>query len=322
MRRGFIVKTATAFFISILAFSFSAHARIVDKVVAVVNDEIITQSEVDRLLYPIYMQYSQIYKTEEELYKKLDEARLEILKQLINDKLILCEAKRLQIAVDEKEINEQIDFIKNDLKNKGVDFETLLNEQNLTLAELKEKYREQILVKKTIDRELRSRIDIQPSEVSNYYNTHIEDYTQPEQVAVYGILIKLESVRTPLESLQLAADVRKIIDEGRDFNQAADEYSEGPNKEQGGDLGYAKRGELLKEIENVIFFLKTGEVSDVIETPIGYHIFKVYDRKEENVMLFEEARQKVTESLYQAKLQKQFEDWIEKLKSKAYLSIK
>jgi len=300
----------------------STLARIIDKIVAIVNNEVITQSEVDRVLYPIYLEYKKLYKTEEEVYKRLDKHRLDILRELINDKLILSEARRIEIEVSEKEVDERLDEVKKGLQGKGADLDFLLKEQNLTITDLRNKYRDHILIQKTIDREIKRRIDVQPSEVSNYYSAHKDDYTQPEQVAVYTILIKIESERAPIESRQLASDIREMLKEGRDFKELALNYSEGPAREEGGDLGYVKRGQLLREIDNVIFFLKVGEISDVIESPIGYHIFKVYDRKEEKVLLFEDIRQKVTETLYRIKMQEKFESWLEKLKSNAYIAIK
>lgn len=297
-------------------------AKIVDKIVAVVNNEVITQSEVDRLLYPLYMQFMNIYKNEEELYRELDKSRLKILKQLIDDKLILSEARKLDIKVEEKEIDGEIEAIKKELLKKELKLDIMLREQNLTLSDLRNKYKNQIMIQKVIDQKIRSKIDVQPSEVSNYYYAHIDDYTQPQQVAVYTILIRLESIRTPLESYQLAADVHKMLLDGDDFKRLAKNYSEGPYKEEDGDLGYIKRGELLKEIDNVIFYLKIGEVSDVIETPIGYHIFKVYDRVDEKILPYEEVHQKVIEALYRIKAQGKFENYLEKLKSNAYISIK
>lgn len=322
MDKAPFLKTLALLLMLILAPSSFSYGRIVDKIVAVVNDEVITQSEVDRILYPLYAQYKNIYKTEEELFRKLDENRLDILKQLISDKLILSQAKKLKIQVETREVDEEIEVLKKDLLGKGMVLKDLLIEQNLNQSDLQNRYRDQIMIQKTIDQEIGSKINIQPSEASNYYLTHIDDYTRPEQVAVYSILIKLQSERTPIESRQLAEDIHKMLLDGSDFKELARNYSEGPHRKEGGDLGYVERGQLLKEIDNVIFFLKTKEISEVIETPIGYHLFKVYDRSLEKVLPFEEVRQKVMETLYRMKAHKKFAQWLEKLKSNAYISIK
>ena len=316
------LKTLILSAILIIASSSYSFGKIVDKIVAVINDEVITQSEVDRILYPIYLQYKEVYKSDEDLYRTLDETRLNILKQLVNDKLILSEAKKLGVGVSEAEIDEHVESIKEDLKKKGMDFDRLMKEQNLAIGDIRARYVDQIKIQKTIDLEIRSKIKVQPSETSDYYRDNIEDYSQPEQVAVLAILIKLETVRTPIESRKLAGDIHNMLLDGEDFKRVAMNYSEGPNRESGGNLGYVERGQLLREIDNVIFFLKPGNISDVIETPIGYHILKVYDRKDEKVLPFEEVRPKVTETLYRQKAQAMLSEWLEKLSSNAYISIK
>ncbi len=298
------------------------HARILDRIVAVVNDEVITQSEIDSLLYPLYMQFSQIYKTDKEIYENLDKSRLDILRQLIHDKLILSEAKKLEVTVWDSEVNERIKRIKEDVKAKGASFEDLLKDQKMTLGELRKKYKEMLMIEKTIDREVRRGINIQPSEVNSYYTENIEDYTQTERIAVCGILIKTESVRTSLESRELAEDVHTAAVKGADFKELAANYSEDSHRDEGGDFGYVGRGQLLKEIEDKIFATKNGEVSDILETPLGYYIFKVYDKQDEKRVPLEDVYEKVQMAIYRTKMQEKFEDWLESLKSNAYISIK
>lgn len=321
-RSLFYIRAILVVFVLSIAFPLSSSARILDKIVAVVNDEVITQSEVDKILYPIYQHYSKVYKTEEEIYKNLDKSRLEILKQLVQDRLILSEAKKLQVTVTDKEIDDRMEIIKKDIKTKGSTLERLIEEENMDLSYFREKQRTQLIIEKTITREVGMGITIQPSEVDNYYNAHMEDYSQPEQVAIFAILIKVQSERTPLESRQLADDVHKMAKEGADFITLAKNYSEGPNRENGGDLGYVMRGQLLEELDKIIFSLEPGDISKVIESPIGYHICKVYDKKKEKLVPLEDVRHKVTETIYKMKWQESFEDWIEKLKSNAYISIK
>ncbi|NQT06507.1 MAG: peptidylprolyl isomerase [Candidatus Omnitrophica bacterium] len=319
-----IANISLLLILQFLFCSTSSYAKIVDKIVAVVNDEVITQTEVDRVLYPMYLQYTQIYKDEEVFYEKIDETRMDILKQLVSDKLILSEAKKLNIAIDEKEIDARVEETKVGLlKDKNITLENLLNKQNMTLSELRAKYREQLMIQKTIDSQIKYKIEIQPSEVSKYYSDHVDDYTQHEQVAANTILIKLSSEqRTPIESHQLAEDVRKMALTGRDFRELALNYSEGPYAKAGGDIGFVNKGELLKEIDSVIFFLEVNDISEIIETPIGYHLFQIYDRKAEKILPFEDVRLKVMDAIYRVKAQREFEEWLEKLKANAYISIR
>ncbi|MFH1753663.1 MAG: peptidylprolyl isomerase [Candidatus Omnitrophota bacterium] len=317
-----IARTYILFLSIVLLGAPASRAEILDKVVAVVNDEAITQSEVDSLLYPLYRQFSQIYKTDKEIYENLDKARMDILRQLINDKLIMSVAKKLGMTVSDIEIEERVNMVKEDVKAKGASFEELLKEQRMTLDELKKKYRDMLMLEKTIDREVRRTINIQPSEINTYYQDHIDDYKQPERIAVYGILIKTDGVRTSLESSKLAEDINALAVKGEDFTALALNYSEDFRREEGGDFGFIERGQLLKEIEDVIFALKIGEVSRILETPMGYYTFKAYDRQDEKLVPLEDVHEKVNMALYRSKMQQKFEDWLDSLKSDAYISIK
>lgn len=317
-----VLKKIVISLLLVCALSIPAYAKIVDKIVAIVNDEVITQSELERVLYPLYIQYARMYEDEKELYRRLDESRVDILKQMISDKLILSEAKRLKLEIAENEIDAHLETVKSELSGKGLNLENLLEEQNLTLHDLHKRYRDQLMIQKAIDTEVVSRVSIQPSKVSNYYFEHIGDYTQPQQVAAYSILVKLESERAPLESRQLAQDVHKMLLDGYDFGSLARNYSDDTHKKEGGDLGYLNKGQMLKEIDDVIFSLDVGEISDVIETPIGYHVFKVYDKKEKKVIGLDKVRSKVIEALYRAEIEERFGVWVENLKSNAYISIR
>jgi len=317
-----LAMTVFIFAFSIFVAPPPACAKIVGKIVAVVNDQVITQAEVDGVLYPIYERYKEIYESEKELYEKLDEQRIEVIKQLVNDRLILGEARKLNISVDDRETQERLDKIKSDLEGRGIVFEKMMKQEDLTLGDMKKKIKEQIMIEKTIELQIKQDIIIQPSEIANYYKENVQDYAQPEQAAVCTILIKMDSVRTPLESRQLADDVRGMLSSGNDFREVAKNYTEGPNREAGGDLGYIAKGELLKEIDDVVFSMAIGDVSKVIESPVGYHICMVYDKKEEKITPLEEVRDKVHLSLYRVKVEKKFEDWLDKLKSNAYISIK
>ena len=139
-----------SFLILAILFSISnssqLHATVIDKIKAVVNNEVITQSEIDRLLYPIYMRYKEIYHGGE-LEEKLAEASNEILNQLIEDRLLSSEAKKQGIKVDEKEIDQKIENLKSRFSGEN-SLVKMLHEQNLTIKDLRERYRNQIMIEK------------------------------------------------------------------------------------------------------------------------------------------------------------------------------
>lgn len=316
-----------AFFTAVLLLTVIAisipgqsQAALVDKIKAIVNNEVITQSEVDRLLYPIYLRYKDIYKGNK-LNEKLEEASNEILDELIEDRLLLSEAKRLNIQADEEEVDDRIKQLKMRFSGED-DFNRMLSDQNLSIKDFRTRYREQIMVEKLIDREIRYQIQILPQEAESYYREHIDEFKEPEQVKVSSILVRLKSKRTPEQTLALVVNLLQRLQNGDDFYTLAKMYSEGTNAEGGGDMGYVRKGQMIDKIDKVIFNLKIGEFSDLVETSLGYHIFKVYDRKKGRIIPLAEARPRITDELYREKVEKKFAKWMKGLRENAFISIK
>ena len=296
-------------------------AAIIDKIVVVVNSEIITQREIDIMLAPIYNQYRTTYQGEE-LIRKLEEVREAIIKQLIEDRLILSEAKKQNITVEEKEIDARI----NDIRNKvggDKELDSMLHQQNLTVNELRARYKEKLMIRKLIDHKVGAKIIITPLEVKNYYNDNKEQFLSPEEVQLRQILIKIKPGQGGQEeSLRRAREIIKRIKEGCDFGGLAKEYSEGPSVEDGGIMGYVKRGDLMPQIEEIVFNLKDGESTEIIQSTLGYHIFKVEQRKLRRIKELPEVRQDIEEYLYRDKADKRLRGWIDSLAKSAYIEFK
>jgi parvulin-like peptidyl-prolyl isomerase len=315
------ITILVSFFI-ILFFNSYLNAEIVDGIVAVVNNDVITQAELNAILVPIYSQYKSTY-SDEELVKKIDEAKKSIIYQLIEDRLILQEAQKIGITVSDEEVDEKLTQIKSQFAS-NEEFRSALDSQGLTVNDLKEKYREQIMIQKMINREVRSRVSITPTEVALYYEKNKADFETPEQVKVLTIMIRKEGddPEASAESLKKIKMVELKIAEGEDFSKLAREYSQDPSAVDGGDMGYISRGQMMKKIDEVIFTLKPGEVSETIETPIGYHIFKIIDIRQPGTEPFEEARLQIENFLFQEKAKERFNEWMNELKENAYISVK
>ncbi len=308
--------------VQLLVYPALGYSGLVNEIAVVVNDKVITQSEVNKILMPIYTQYKSAYSGEE-LLQKLQEARKNVLNQMIEDKLMLQEAKKQGIEVSDEELEEKLNQVKSQFSN-DEEFRQILKSENLTMLDLKEKYKEQIMIKKLINREVRSEIDITPTGVFRYYQEHEEDFRIPAKIKVQTILIR-KTNETQSQSVNLKERIEKIykeLKEGTEFSKLAKEYSEDPSAEDGGNMGYIKKGEMMAKIDKALFLLKVGEISDIIETKIGYHIFKVNDKKESIIKPFKEARTEIENLLFQKKAKARFKEWMEGLKENAYISIK
>jgi len=307
--------------ISIAMLCVSAQAATINKFVAVVNDEVITQQDVDQLLAVLYAQYSQEYKGDE-LLLKMEQVKKDILNQIIEDKLVLSRAKELGVKVSESEIDERLDYIKAGFPSEGEFYKTL-NTQGVTISNLKDRYRDQIMMKKLVDYEVKSRVSVLPSEISAYYEKNRHEFRQGDKYRVKNILIKAnDNVSFELAKVEIE-DIYKKIKEGSNFDDLAREYSQGPNAEKGGDMGYIERGQMLEELDNVIFNkLLPGAVSEPVKSEIGYHIFKVEDIAYGKQGSLDDVKKDIQMALFQKKFKAQVDEWLAGLKKKAYISIK
>ncbi len=293
-------------------------AEVIDKIEVIVNDEMITQREIDRLLAPIYERYKTMYDGEA-LLLRASEARQKIIEQLIEDKLIYTETKKYNIIVDDKDIDEKIEAAMDRVGTKE-EFEAALASQQLTIKELRARYKEQAASRRLIEQKVGARVTMTPVEVENYYRDNIDRFAQPEEVLVRNIMIVPGD--NPAKAANLAGDISKRLKEGCDFGGLAKIYSQGPAAEEGGLMGYVKRGDLMPQIEDVIFNLKEGEVSGVVQTAIGYHIFKVEEKRPGKIRPLKDARRDVEEAIFTEKMNRMVKAWVEDLKKNAYIEIR
>ena len=307
---------------AVLLFPACLKAEIVDGIVAVVNNEVVTQAELNAILLPLYTQYKSTY-SDEELLMKIDEAKKNILYKLIEDKLILQEAHKIGMPATDEEVAERLEQIKSQFSS-SEEFKSALASQGLTVVDLKEKYREQLIKEKMVNREVRSRVSVTPIEIALFYEKNKDDFNLPAQVKVMTIMIRKSEAdpESNTDSLKKIKMIELKMAEGEDFTKLAREYSQDPSAVDGGDMGYINKGQMMKKIDEVIFSLQPGEISETIETPVGYHVFKIVEVKEAGAESFDEARMQIENYLFQEKAKERFDEWMTNLKENAYISVK
>ncbi len=304
-----------------LVFSSSPNfAETIDSIVAIVNEDVITQSEVSEFLSLIYAQMSSIYKGGE-LREKLGEAKDRILNQMIENKLILQEAKKQNIEIEESEVDERLEEIKDSFSSEE-EFEEKLEVQGLTISDLRDRFREQTMVSKLIEREIKLKVVVDPTEVSKYYQEHIGDFQEQERVVISNILIRAEDTSKDAEARLKAEDILNQLKNGADFAELAQRHSQGPSATEGGLIIEVKPGQLMEEIDGVIFNLDVGEVSKLVKTKLGYHIFKLEAKFPARTKDVAEVQDKIRDILFRQKLEQRFKEWVNGLKKRAYIVIK
>ncbi len=299
--------------------------EVLDKVVAVVNDEVITQSELDQFLAPIYDQYKSNNLSQGELASKMNEARQSLLNQLIEDKLVYQEAKRLGVQVTEEEVTARLNEFKE--KFKSDDFEKLLVSQGLTISKLRDRYREQLAIQKLHQHEVRSKVIVTPKDIEGYYRSHLDKFSKKESVRARTITIRKseDPVKKKEEDAMAKASADEILRQlygGANFEDLAKQYSQDTKAASGGELGIVERGDLVNPIDGVVFNLKPGEISPVLETDMGFHIFKIEEKNEQETKTMEAVRDQIQDLVFREKSHIRFKEWMEELKKNAYISIR
>ena len=319
-----MIKTIKYFLIGVFFLSAlcapKAQAEIIDKIVVVVNDEIITRGEVDRVLTPIYKQFKSVYE-KDELIEKLEEARKNILERLIQDKLLLNEAKKMDLEIEESEIDEKMEEVIGRFASEE-EFKKAIAQQNIVVSELRNKYKDRLLIDKVIDIEIRKNISVTPNEVVNYFADHKEDFRETKKIKLRSILIKIDDARSEREAQKLANEILSRLTQGGDFALLAQMYSNGPYADKGGDMGWVKEGDLMEKVNDIVFSLKENQISGIIKTGLGFHIFKAEKLEDEKLLSFPEVKEKIEQFLYKQKINEHLAKWIDELKENAYIAFR
>ncbi len=290
-----------------------ARGVMIDKVVAVVNNEVITLSEL------------QEEAIKEKGSKDVEQER-EALNNLIDKRLQLQKARQLGINVTQEEVLAAIEDIKK--RNSIPDDQFLtkrLAEENTTLERYKEDVQNQLLLSKLFSREVKTNVLIGEEEVERYYKEHQEDFIQPEEVRIRQILLKVPEKADSAEKERIMAIAEEVFDHlqsGEDFAEMAKKYSQDPSAQRGGDLGFFRRGQMIQVLEEVIFSLEVGEISEPVLSPLGFHLFKVEENKGRFPVPLTEARERIREILIEERSERLYMEYLRDLRNKAYIDIR
>jgi len=295
-------------------------ADVIDKIVAVVNDDIITQSELEESMLPFVADYKVRYG-EEEFLDKIDEARADALNRLIEEKLILHEAKRIEVTVEDEEVEFRLERVKSNFTTEA-EFYKALEASGVTPAKLKQKYREQIMMRKMVNELINSRVTINPTDIATYYHGNQQDFATPPTVNFKILLLKPLPERNMQQTEALALKIIDRIKAGEGFDGLVKEYSQGPNIDKGGEMGYMAADGIIKELGETLSKMQPGDVSGIIRTSSGFNIVKLIDAKDAATNTLDEATDVIRERLFQREAELTMREFVAKLKKDAYIDIK
>lgn len=286
-----------------------------DRIIAVVNQDAITESDV-RSHMSALLEESPQPGTEEEA----EQMQRAVLLRLVDERLILQEAKSLGVAVRSEDVARRLQQIKERLGGPA-EYAAMLQESGLSEEQLKQKIRHQLLAQQAIDEKVRSRLVVSPSEVAGAATSGMSGAAPGKEVLVQHILIRTTRERSPEHALALAAQLRERLRHGEPFEALAKAHSEDPHAEEGGSLGWVRQGQLMPELDDAAFKLQANEYSEPIKTRLGFHLLKVLERRQLSEQQASESRREIEQRIYQEKFNKAMMAWLNELRQKAYIHV-
>lgn len=301
--------------------------KVVEEIIARVNNEIITRSDYSRELATSEddaKQECQGRCTPQQLEANIADRKKNALRDLIDQSLLVQRGKDMGISV-ETDVIKQLDQIRqqNNLASME-DLEKAVTGQGLNWEDFKNNIRNKLLVQKVIGQEVGQHIVIGHDDVVKYYNEHKADFVRPEQVALREIQVATEGKSaTEIAELKKKAETAlQRVKNGEDFGEIAKRFSDGPTAKQGGYLGMYKRGELAKPLEDVVFKLKRNDLTDVIDTKQGFLILQVLEHYDEGQQPVDKVENEIMNTLYNQKMEPAMRDYLKTLREQSYVVIK
>jgi foldase protein PrsA len=281
-RKGIILITAILIVTAVILVGFSYFKK--DDTAAKVNGEVISKTELNSLLN--------------------DQYGAQVLDSLISEKLVLQEAKKKKITVSESELKKELKTLQDSYGGETA-FQSAMKSSGVSTDRVNKDLKTYVLTRKILE----PRIKITDAEMKTYFDENKATFAQDEQVKASHILVADEKT---------ANEVKDKLAKGEDFAKLAKEYStDTGTKDNGGDLGFFKKGDMVPEFETAAFSLGVNEISEPIKTDYGYHIIKVVDKKASTDAKYEDHKAEVKEAIMSEKIQTEYTTWLAEAKKDA-----
>ncbi len=319
-----MIKRALFLVCSVVAFLLAAPgplsaAKIVERIIARVNNEIVTQRMFDRERQKLRSQLAQEYSGPE-LEAQLREQTKNLLRDLIDQALMVQKAKDLDLNV-ETDIVKRLEEIRKSMNLSSLeDLQHEVEKQGLVWEDFKDNIRRNLLMREVIGREVGRSIILSREDMRKYFEAHKKEFESPGGVHLAEILASTEK-RKPEEAEKRAKGALAEIKAGARFTDAVKKYSDDSTVDEGGDVGFFKSGTLAPAIDEAVKKLDVGETTEIVQTTHGYMIFKVLEKMRPGIPAFEEVEQRVNETLYNQKMQPALRKYLITLRKESYISL-
>ncbi|MGA9885706.1 MAG: peptidylprolyl isomerase [Candidatus Acidiferrales bacterium] len=307
-----------------------SQGQIIEDIVARVNDRIITLSDYTKALDALPQEVQQDCQqqqppcTPDQQQANLADKKKNLLRDMIDQQLLIERGKDMGIDV-ETDLVKRLDEVRKQDNFATMDaFQKAVEQSGLSWEDYKSQMRNELLTRKVINQEVGDKVNIGNDEVRKYYDAHKSEFVRPEEVDLSEIFLKTEG-KTPEQT----AAVKKQADElhtrivnGEDFAALAKRYSEGPAKDQGGELGEYQRGQLAKPLEDAVFKLDKDGITDVIQTQTGFIILKVNFHYDAGLQPLDKVENDITNRLYAQKMEPALREYLQQLREESYIRLR
>ncbi|MGD9236064.1 MAG: SurA N-terminal domain-containing protein [Desulfobacterales bacterium] len=297
---------------------------VVDRIAAVVNDEIITLYDLDKELKPYEENIKALGYDADKTRETLFKLRTDLLNKLIDRKLTDQQIKKNSINVSSKEIDEAIERMKETRSYTDEDLRAGLAQQGLTLEEYRENLKQQLLRRNLVNREIRSKIVVTNEEIEEYYNAHREKYAGNTKYHIWNISIRLSQYADDTEKQMASEKMEAVLaqlKQGRSFKSIVSENLNAPGTPQGADLGLYQLDELSAELQSVVKLMSTGEYSSILSFAGGYQIIYVDQIIATDPKAIAEAKNEIQDILYNEAINNRYNSWLTELRERSHIKI-
>jgi len=306
--------------------TYSSATEYLDRVVAVVNDDVITQSELENTGRQLFDRI-RMKAPADEVEAALKKAREDVLSGMIDNMIVRQKAKELSITVEPKEIDMAVSQMLARANATPEEFNKELASMNVTMQQYRDNIRDEILKSKLIGYEVSSRVVITEEEIKRYYD---KDYSLGDGKDGYYILQMGFSWKKPgmtggeEAARKKAEEIRARALAGESFMDLARSFSDLPSAADGGDIGVFTKDEMGADMKDAILAMHPGEISPIIETDDNFQFFKLLSVREGNDITkapFEKVKDEIRDLLYRQEMEKQYNAWVKSLRSQAYIKV-
>ena len=314
---------ASAAVFGLVLLAWPAHARVVEKIAALVGDDVILQSEVEDRAAPLLADIASITNPSER-EARINAIRREVLERLIDDQLLAQQATELKLTASNDEIDRAIEQIKRDYGLNDAQLKDELRKQGLSMATYRINTKREILKYRVLNIAVGSKINVGDSEVQSYYDRHMKSSNIQVRASHIFIAIPEDADNAAVvEREKLAKSLLGRAQNGEDFAKLAREYSEDAGtRAEGGDLGFIGRDILPKPMEELVFSMRVGDIRGPVRADRGFHVIKVVDKHAKEAKPFAEVQDDIRIRLRQREMERQTKIYLSDLRKKVLVDIR